>query len=216
MWLFSLSIIKTKSSALFTLTGLYFQVVWIAICSIWSAPWSQVVKVMDEIAITHAKAVQRWKSVFMRQTEHKVRSLPSCTTAIPSEVKSCLRSTAKCFVGFTLLIIRNSDFHLLCLLLMCILSDCSPGTQWPELSTLSLSSHPSVDFIALSAVWSKCSPPNHNLRFFWRTIKRCHTRLLQYCFGLCCQLIKRYLKEVLLTKESSQPSSPTDSEEGAW
>lgn len=67
MWLFSLSIIITKSRALFTLTGLYFHVVWMAICSIWSAPWSQVVKVMDEISITHVKAAQRWKSVFMQQ-----------------------------------------------------------------------------------------------------------------------------------------------------
>lgn len=41
----------------------------------------------------------------------------------------------------------------------------TPGTPWPELSTLSLSSHPSVDFIALSAARSERNPPNHNLRF---------------------------------------------------
>lgn len=132
----------------------------------------------DEIAITHAKAVQRWKSVIMNATEKReharflLAQLPFLLNFVDVSfssgwVKICVRSTVESFGDFTsLLIIRNSD----------ALqkkkkkadqeqAEQTPGTPWPELSTLSLSSHPSVDFIALSAARSECSPPNHNLRF---------------------------------------------------
>lgn len=134
----------------------------------------------------------------------------------PSEVKVCERSTANCLVGFTLLIIRKSDFHLKECTSRTGRADSRDPVAWTINPITFITSIIDFDFIAQSAVWSECSPLNHNLCFFWRTIKRCHTQLLQYCFGLCCQLIKRYLKEVFLTKESSQPGSLTDKEEGAW
>lgn len=129
-----------------------------------------------------------------------------------TSVKICVRSIAGCFVAFTsFLIIRTSNFFIWKKAHQ-EQADQTPGTQCPELSTLSLSSHPSVDFIALSAVQSDCSPQKPQSSLFWHTIKRCHTRLLWRCFGLRSQLIKHYLKEVFLTKERSQSGSLTDSE----
>lgn len=194
-----------------------------AICSIWSAPWSQVVKVTDEIAITHAKAVQRWKSVFMRKRKTSVLAfflaqllfLLNIVHVSFTWVKFCVRPTDGRFVALpSLLIIRNSDFFIWAKAHQEQAAQ-TPGTQCPELSTLSLSSHPSVDFIALSAVRSELQSSKPQSPLFWHTIKRCHTRLLRHCFGLRSQLIKHYLKEVSLTKQSSQSGSLTDSEEGA-
>lgn len=86
-------------------------------------------------------------------------------------VKICVRSTAERFVGFTsLLIISNSHFFIWKKAHQ-EQAEQAPGTQCPKLSTLSLSTHPSVDFIALSAVRSECRPSNHNLCFSGAQLK---------------------------------------------